>query len=286
MTCKDVNPKISIITPSFNQGEYLEDTILSVFNEKYPNLEYIVIDGGSTDNSVEVIKKYDDKIDYWCSEKDEGQSHALIKGFERSTGEILCWLNSDDMLYPGALEEVVKNMSLDQPCWIIGHSQQVNKDGKYRYNTFYAPVVDSLTFFQFKFRGIVQPSVFWNRKMVDQIGGLEKKYHYIMDMDYFYRMSKISYPVMLDCVLSRFRTHSDAKTSKDANLLDKEYTDWLFRELVDCKENHEITKEVLADYILLQRCYRTLQVHPVISRFVKFWKKYVNNRVFVSKDYP
>ena len=89
-------PKISIITPSYNQGQYIEQTILSVIGQGYPNLEYIIIDGGSTDNTVEIIKKYSDKISYWISEPDKGQSDALIKGLEKCTGDIFNWINSDD----------------------------------------------------------------------------------------------------------------------------------------------------------------------------------------------
>jgi GT2 family glycosyltransferase len=101
-------PKISIVTPSFNQGKFLEKTILSVLEQGYPNLEYIIIDGGSTDNSVEIIRKYENRLAYWVSEPDCGQSNAINKGFERATGEILGWLNSDDWYHPGALKAVAE----------------------------------------------------------------------------------------------------------------------------------------------------------------------------------
>ena len=92
-------PKISIVTPSFNQAQFIEETILSVLNQNYPNLEYIIIDGGSTDGSVDIIKKYADKIAYWVSEKDSGMYDAINKGFGKSTGEILAWINSDDIFF-------------------------------------------------------------------------------------------------------------------------------------------------------------------------------------------
>jgi len=100
-------PKVSIITPSFNQGQFLEASIRSVLEQDYPNLEYIVVDGGSKDNSVEVIKKYADRLAWWVSEKDKGHADALNKGFSHATGEILAWLNSDDMYFPGAVSEAV-----------------------------------------------------------------------------------------------------------------------------------------------------------------------------------
>ena len=101
-------PKISIITPSFNQGPFLEETILSVLQQGYPNLEYIIIDGGSTDESVGIIKRYQDRLHYWVSEKDSGQSEALNKGLRRATGDIIGWLCSDDLYLPGTFEKVVR----------------------------------------------------------------------------------------------------------------------------------------------------------------------------------
>jgi len=104
-------PRITVVTPSFNQAEFIEETIRSVLLQGYPNLEYIVIDGGSTDGSVEVIEKYSPWLTYWCSEPDRGQSHAINKGFERATGEILGWINSDDILYSGALQAAAEGLS-------------------------------------------------------------------------------------------------------------------------------------------------------------------------------
>ena len=99
-------PRITIITPSLNQGEFLEDTIHSILNQNYPNLEYFIVDGGSTDNSVDIIKKYEHRINWWVSEPDRGQSHAINKGLVRATGDIINWINSDDLLFPGALQRV------------------------------------------------------------------------------------------------------------------------------------------------------------------------------------
>ena len=111
-------PRISIVTPSYNQGQFIEETIRSVLLQGYPNLEYIIIDGGSTDNSVEIIKKYSPWLTYWVSERDRGQSHAINKGFEHASGDILGWLNSDDMLAMGSLRRVAE-ISVETGCDVL-----------------------------------------------------------------------------------------------------------------------------------------------------------------------
>src|SRR5690554_4018590 len=118
---------ISIVTPSFNQGHYLEETIDSVLSQNYPNLEYVVIDGGSTDGSVDIIKKYEKHLKYWVSEGDRGQSHAINKGLARCTGEVFNWLNSDDYLEPGALQTIGEAFENPNTTAFIGRSNIVEQ---------------------------------------------------------------------------------------------------------------------------------------------------------------
>lgn len=283
MEDKSHRPKITVVTPSYNQGTYLEATIVSVLEQNYPNLEYLIIDGGSTDKSVDIIRQYSDRIHFWCSEKDDGQSDALTRGLERSTGDILCWVNSDDTLCKDTLATVASTLALDTPGWLVGHSRQINRHGKRGNRIRYARKIDRYTFFQYKYRWFSQPSVFWNRKMMDAAGYPNRQYHYIMDLDLFFRMYCISTPDLVDRILSEYRIHGEAKTTREALLVDREYAAWMYDQLKDSQD--EFGESVCLDYIQLQRSYRTLHEHPVISRVARLWKKYVNRNIFINKDY-
>ena len=126
-------PRISVVTPSFNQGEFLEATLRSVITQGYPELEYVVIDGGSTDDSVSIIERYEADLAYWVSEPDQGHAHALNKGFAKTTGEIMCWINSSDLYYPWTLETVAEIFSqLPQVDWIMGMSSIFDVCGRPR----------------------------------------------------------------------------------------------------------------------------------------------------------
>jgi glycosyltransferase involved in cell wall biosynthesis len=117
-----VGPKLSVITPSYNQGRYIERTILSVLEQGYPNLEYVIVDGGSTDETVEVIRRYEDQLAWWVSEPDEGQSHAINKGIERTSGEIVAYINSDDYYLPGAFDTAIDAFERSGASWVAGAS--------------------------------------------------------------------------------------------------------------------------------------------------------------------
>jgi len=276
-------PVITVVTPSYNQGKYLEATIVSVLKQDYPNLEYLVIDGGSTDNSVDIIRQYSDQIHFWCSEKDDGQTDALTKGLRRSTGDILCWVNSDDILCAGALNTVATSLSLDTPGWLVGNSRQITASGGKGSKVRYAGEIELSTFFQYKYRWFAQPSVFWNRKMMDAAGHPDNQYNYIMDLDLFFRMYCVAPPVLANRILSEYRIHGEAKTTRDALQVDQEYAAWMYQQLRNMEAGSG--EEILLDYIQLQRSYRTLQEHPVISRVAKLWKKYVNKRIYIDKRY-
>lgn len=208
-------PKISIITPSYNQGAYIEETIQSVLNQNYPNLEYIIIDGGSTDNSVDIIKKYATHLSYWFSEPDDGVYHALQKGFERSTGEIMGWINSDDMLHPKSLFTIAEILSLEGVQWIQGIPNVFDESGRsVRIDT-----TGKWSFLRLNSENecIQQESTFWKRDLWKKAGGyISTKYRLAGDFDLwnrFFKYEKLYTPL---CLVGGFRIRRQQQLSLDS----------------------------------------------------------------------
>jgi glycosyltransferase involved in cell wall biosynthesis len=222
-------PKISIVTPSFNQGKYLEETILSVISQNYPNLEYIIIDGGSSDNSVEIIKKYEKYLSYWISEKDSGQSEAINKGIKKITGDVFNWLCSDDTLCPGSLHRIGKAFQ-EHPglkCYAGGlHKFQGNETLEY-----YAPMLQGSLENTLRKRVVKQPSFFFSKVAIDSMGLLNEHLHYVMDADWLIKFLLLFGMDAVfeenDFVVANYRLHTDSKTittidkftQEDASLL-------------------------------------------------------------------
>jgi len=217
VTMKPSNyPKISVVTPSYNQGEFIEDTIQSVLDQNYPNLEYIIMDGGSTDTSVQIIKKYEKYLAYWVSEKDQGQTNAINKGFQRATGDILAWLNSDDFYYPNTFDYIIQAYSQYPEAGLyIGNGNITDRNGKMvrRYSNYVGFDVDALINGQ---SYILQPSVFINRIAFNKIGLLNEALHFEMDIDYWIRIGKEFDAVVMDEPLSAYRWYEDIKTAAGA----------------------------------------------------------------------
>ena len=181
-------PKISIVTPSFNQARFLEETILSVVNQGYPNLEYFVMDGGSTDGSDEIIKKYASQLTYWESKPDRGQSHAINKGFKMATGELVAWLNSDDLLTPNALQEVAEVWQQDQRLGFIhGISELINENGN-SLDKFFGSDFDLIENLTSSQNTVAQQSTFISRRCLENINFLDESLHMSMDWDLWLRL--------------------------------------------------------------------------------------------------
>lgn len=208
----NARPRITVVTPSYNQGPFLEQTILSVLGQGYENLEYIIVDGGSTDNSPDVIRKYATALTYWVSEKDSGQSNAINKGFARATGDILCWLNSDDMHLPNTLNivaELIKDVS--RPQVVFGNCIKFDEGSpralcSYPTKSFKKDALNLIDY-------IDQPSAFWTRSAMDIVGPLREDLHYVFDWDWFVRCQRkgVAFTPTHE-MLSLYRLHAQHKS--------------------------------------------------------------------------
>lgn len=224
---KNSVPYISIITPSYNQGQYLERTILSVLNQKYSNLEYIIIDGGSTDCSVEIIKKYDAQLAYWISEPDNGQASALNKGLAKATGDIIGWINSDDWYEEDVFDLIAENFSKNSIDLLIGNCTVVFQDEAIRGFTvkpFNVSYQSMLRYWKTNFCP-PQPSIFFSKRLLKQVGLLDENLRYAMDLDLWLRMAQESKFYYIDKNLSYYLIHNNSKSGSD-NGMKKFVVEW------------------------------------------------------------
>lgn len=231
-------PKISVITPSYNQGHFIEETMKSVLNSGYENLEYIIIDGGSTDDTLDVIKRYEGIYGgrlRWLSEEDEGQADAINKGISMATGDVIAYLNSDDLYEEGALRRVGEHFAAKrESMWLTGRCRIIDEAGRdirgfirgYK-NLLLSNYSYSLLLVT---NCISQPATFWRREVMDKIGLFDKEQHRIMDYDYWLRLGE-EYPLSItDDYLASFRVYSESKTSSGF--------DKTFREELEAARRH------------------------------------------------
>ena len=218
-------PKISIVTPSYNQGGFIEETILSVIGQGYPNLEYIIIDGGSTDETVDIIRKYEKYLTYWVSEKDNGQSNGINKGFAKATGDILGWLNSDDMYLPATLLYIAKQLNVDSKSICFGnaiHFKEAEGVTSYGSNVADYHANSSLATLDY----VIQPSSFWTRSAWETTGPLLEDLHYAFDYEWFLRAQNadVNFMPLAKC-LSLYRIHASHKTGTGGAKRQQEISD-------------------------------------------------------------
>lgn len=206
-------PKISIVTPNYNGAKYLEQTIQSVLFQNYPNLEYIIIDGGSTDNSIDIIKKYETQLAYWVSEPDKGLYDAIQKGFDRSTGEIMAWINSDDLYQPNAFFMVVEIFRFKEVNWLQGIPSTYDESGR-TVGVSAFKRWSKLDYYLGNFRWIQQESIFWRRSLWEKAGqriAIEMKY--AGDLELWIRFFRYEKLYVTRALLGGFRQQSEGQLS-------------------------------------------------------------------------
>lgn len=264
------NPRITIITPSFNQGEFIERTILSILNQDYPNLEYIICDGGSSDKTIDIIKKYEQNITWWCSEKDRGQTHAINKGMRRATGEVVGWINSDDMLLPGALKVVAefyqKHPKVD---FANGLTIEIDKDNRI---INFTNTVMSRFFARHGCYNVSQLGMFWRRSLFDNLGYLDESFHATMDLEWLIRVYESGGCVKrINKNLGAIRIYDQTKTAIGGSIWDRDF------EEIKKRYNGLYYPNRKSFYYLLFQCYKFLDGCFFRNRIMKM--KYVGRKV-------
>jgi glycosyltransferase involved in cell wall biosynthesis len=219
----DKLPRISIVTPSFNQGQYIEQTILSVLGQNYPNLEYIIIDGGSTDCTIEILKKYNNDI-IWISEPDQGMYDAINKGFRICTGEVLAWINSDDIYFDKAFHIIARIFSQKKEVeWVTGRCGYINENGnniRIAKEKLYNSELLNCGFYRAPYSYVVnQNVVFWRKSLWNKSGGCNTSLKFAGDFDLWTRFAKHSQLYYINYVFSAFRKHDNQITSSPQNYM-------------------------------------------------------------------
>jgi glycosyltransferase involved in cell wall biosynthesis len=274
-------PRISIVTASFNQARFLPETIESVLGQNYPNLEYIIMDGGSTDGSAEIIRRYEKHLKFWRSEPDDGQAAAINEGFSHATGDILAWLNSDDFHLPGTLKFAAENLDVSRPELLFGNCfhfvDGANKamgsqvDDKHR--RLNLELIDYL----------IQPSTFWTQKLWSEVGPLESQWGYAFDWEWFIRAKRTASAFKPSTrYLSAYRIHAQHKSSSGGDKRFQEirqvyakYQPERIVQLVDlCRKNYAAFSKIrrrsgiyqLAKFMEGEKLLK--QLHPVALKDV------------------
>lgn len=271
-------PIVSIVTPSFNQGQFLRRTIESVLTQDYPRLEYLVLDGGSSDESVSILHSYGERF-YWRSQPDGGQSNAINEGLRRTTGEIVTYLNSDDVLLPGALATVVEHFKTN-PEWdvVYGNARLIDENDAVLGDYPTAPFAfDRLL----EDCCICQPAAFWRRRTMERVGLLDEALHYAMDYEYWMRVARAGGVFgHVPEVLASSRMHSATKTqSARINV---------YREILEVSRRHAGDASFRQYYAYWHhRCHERATGWPRFLRWLPechWWLAYLHRRAYRARN--
>jgi glycosyltransferase involved in cell wall biosynthesis len=277
-----LTPKLSIITPSYNQADYLEQTILSVLQQNYEPLEFIIIDGGSSDGSVDILRKYESQLTFWVSEKDRGQAHALNKGIEKVTGDIVAYLNSDDLYLPGAFAAVVSYFQQHPDCeWLCGDTLMFGEGQKEVLVS--ADVPRSAAHALSWAYTAPQPGMFWKRELLRE--GFDDRWRYCFDHELYVRLLLARHSCHhLPATLAAYRLHPNSKTVAEGELFDSEFDQ--ITEIYEPKLRGRARRWTAATRLLRQSVaasragrrgsaagalFRALLIHPAEISGRNFW---------------
>ena len=265
-------PRITVVTPSFNQGRFLPECIDSILRQDYPNLEYFVIDGGSTDDSVRVLERYREHITWWVSEPDGGQSDAINKGFRRATGDLVAWLNADDYYLPGAFQTVVEAYRANPAAsFYFGDGLRVDESGQTIAR--FAPETNDYfdsTALVYGLNYILQPSTFIRRASLEEVGYLDESLKYGMDSDLWMRLARLAQPLPIPACLSASREYATTKTASGSFPRAEE-----LRRIGEKHSGLPLTPGALCYY--LDTIHRTVRQHPdayppsFLAEVERFW---------------
>ncbi|WP_259124596.1 glycosyltransferase family 2 protein [Salinibacter ruber] len=246
-------PEISVVTPSYNQGRFIEETLRSVLLQGYPNLEYIVVDGGSTDETTEILDRYDPWIDHWVSEPDRGQTHAINKGFQRASSDAITWINSDDILLPGVLQAAASHLFDGEDCdAVFGHARLIDEQsattGRYT-----AAPPDLRSMILRWHNPLPQQGFLMRRAVYEDCGPFDERLDFPMDLEYWIRCLRRGKTIeVIDRDLGGFRAHEASKTQDQHIQFTQDMVDVITR-VRDETENE--TVQAWCDQSLRQRYY-------------------------------